>query len=454
VAADLVNADLSDADLFRANLQDANMQGVNLGKTYVVKADLKATNLSWANLQRANLLGADLSQAILCDASLVEANLFRVRFAAANLQQAILQESVCEAAQFDGAKLGAANFHKADLTGASLYKVDAVGTDFSRAVLTGACIEDWNISSSTDLQGVVCDYIYLQENNQERRPHGSDFQPGEFTQRFQKFLETVDLFFVDGVDWKAFLTSFQDLQLQYGDENLAVQGIERKGQSSFEIRLAVPPEADKAELERVAYERYEINLKALEAQYQQQLVLTEQYRQQADELKDELLDAYRQQAKQPGADMMEVVKLLASRPINVEATAVADNQSKQTTYDQRYAKFGGGFAAEGGIQIGGTLNDLSQTEDLTEAANKIQQLLTQLQSQSASEDAAQEEAAKALAAQAQQDPTLIGKLVNWGKALGGDASNAATSEAAKVAGGQAAKVVITKALTLLGLSLL
>ncbi|WP_204137301.1 hypothetical protein [Halomicronema sp. CCY15110] len=125
-----------------------------------------------------------------------------------------------------------------------------------------------------------------------------------------------------------------------------------------------------------------------------------------------------------------------------------------SNYDLRGSKFGGGFAAEGGIQVGGTLNDLSQTEDLTEAASKIQQLLTQLQSQSASEDVAHDEAAKALAAQAQQDPTLMGKLVNWGKALGGDASKAATSEAAKVAGGQAAKVVITKALALLGLSLL
>jgi hypothetical protein len=132
----------------------------------------------------------------------------------------------------------------------------------------------------------------------------------------------------------------------------------------------------------------------------------------------------------------------------------SDFMSEQNTVINVSSSFGGGVVAGGGIQVGGTLNALSQTEDLTEAASKIQQLLAQLQSQSVSEDTAQDEAAKALATQAQQDPTLVGKLVNWGKALGGDASKAATSEAAKVAGGQAAKAVVTKALTLLGLSLI
>ena len=70
--------------------------------------------------------------------------------------------------------------------------------------LTGACIEDWNINSATNLKDVVCEHVYLKEDSQERRPHDGSFQSGEFTQRFQNFLETVDLFFVDGVDWKAF----------------------------------------------------------------------------------------------------------------------------------------------------------------------------------------------------------------------------------------------------------
>ena len=338
VAANIVQADLRGVSLLGANLQGANLQGANLRRAYLVKANLKSTNLSWGRLQQVNLTSADLSQAMFYAANLSYANLSRANLVGADLRQATLMRAICEETQFIETKLSAASFYKADATGASFYKADAIGVDFQRVILTGTCIEDWNINSATNLKDVVCDYVYLKENSQERRPHGGSFQPGEFTQRFQKFLETVDLFFVDGVDWKAFLTSFQDLQSQYGDENLAVQGIERKGQSSFEIRLAVPPEADKAEIERMAYERYEADRQLREAQYQEQIAAKEDeitlYRQQADSLKDELLDAYRQQQPQNYVpDLVEVVKMLADRPITIdidnkfEGNAVVENNS-------------------------------------------------------------------------------------------------------------------------------
>ena len=199
------------------------------------------------------------------------------------------------------------------------------------------------------------------------------------------------------------------------------------------VQLEVSEDADKSAIEGRAKELYETQLKALEAQYEKQLRL--QGEQHVDEI-HRLIEFERMEK----ATLMGVI------------TTMAGNQGP--TYQFNNPKFGGGFAAESGIQIGGTFNDLSQTQDSAEATTKIQQLLAQFQDQSGSEDVAQDEAAKALAVHAQQNPTLMGKLVTWGKALGSDASKAATSEAAKVAGGEAAKVVITKALTLLGLSLL
>ena len=323
-----------------------------------------------------------MSQATLCNADLTSAILFRTILNSADLRQVTLQGAVCESAQFTETKLGTATFYKADLTDANFYKADAIGVDFSQAVLTGACIENWNINSATSLKDVVCDYVYLRENNQERRPHGGGFQPGEFTQRFQQFLDTVDLFFVDGVNWKAFLTSFQELQTQYGDENIAVQGIERKGQSSFEVRLAVSSDSDKAEIEQTAYERYETNLKQLESQFREQLAARDDeittYRQRTDSLKDELLEAYRQQSRQPGTDMMEVIKVLAARPINpvinVESSAVADQSSGKN--DLRNAQFAGGYAENvQRDQVGGTINNYGAS------FNDITRLITTLRDQ-------------------------------------------------------------------------
>lgn len=363
IAVNLVGADLQDTILLGANLQNANLRGALLNKASLVKANLRSVNLNWSKLQQTDLLGADLRQATLCNCDLTRATLFKTNLSGSDLRQANFHKSVCESAQFAEAKLSEATFNKADLTNASLYKVDAIGVDFSRAVLTGACIEDWNINSVTKFKDVVCDYVYLRENSQERRPHGGIFHPGEFTQRFQQFLDTVDLFFVDGVDWKAFLASFQDLQSEYGDENLAIQGIERKGHSSFEVRVAVAPESDKAEIEQIAYERYQINLNRLEAQYREHLAARDgevrHYQQESEKLTRELLDVYRgQQSVYQGQQeaFAEVTRLLASRPTTIEAKAVIEQNSGKN--DLRGAQFAGGYAETvQGNQIGGTINN-------------------------------------------------------------------------------------------------
>jgi hypothetical protein len=221
------------------------------------------------------------------------------------------------------------------------------------------------------LQEVACGYIYLYDNygkeevdNRRPRDPNKIFAPGEFTERFQKVLSTVDLFFADGIDWKAFLTSFQDLQTQYGDDNLMVQGFERKG-NGFEVRLAVSSDLDKAEIERTALQKYETQLQLVETCYRAEL-----------QAKDIEIKSYQRES----TNMMEIAKLLANRPITIEAKvkAVADNQSKSTEYNLQNSKFGGGFAAEGGIQIGGQFIDASSQQNLTEAAQDIQALLNQL----------------------------------------------------------------------------
>ncbi len=54
----------------------------------------------------------------------------------------------------------------------------------------------------------------------------------------------------------------------------------------------------------------------------------------------------------------------------------ADNQSKSVNYSFGNSKWGGGFAAEGGTQYGGTLNDFSQniSQNIDEITNLIQSL--------------------------------------------------------------------------------
>lgn len=80
--------------------------------------------------------------------------------------------------------------------------------------MTGTCLEAWNIDSTTELSGAICKYVYLLNNQRERRPSSGEFQPGEFTKLFEEVLDTVDLIFRNRIDWKAFAYSFNQLQVE------------------------------------------------------------------------------------------------------------------------------------------------------------------------------------------------------------------------------------------------
>ncbi|MFM5903220.1 MAG: pentapeptide repeat-containing protein [Dolichospermum sp.] len=135
--------------------------------------DLRATDLSYANLYGANLYGAELSKAILIWANLSKANLSKANLSKANLSKANLR----------GANLSAANLEKSQV----------IGTNFYNVTLTSACIKDWLLNSSTNLDGVICEYVYLDGIMTERRPINGNFEPGEFASLYKKIIENTDL---------------------------------------------------------------------------------------------------------------------------------------------------------------------------------------------------------------------------------------------------------------------
>ncbi len=104
---------------------------------------------------------------------------------------------------------------------------------------------------------------------------------------------------------------------------------------------------------------------------------------------------------------------------------------EKSTYYLNQAKFGGGFAAENGFQVGGNFIDLSNSNNLTDAAQQIQNLLNQLQNQGVSEEEAIQKAASDIAKQADDNPTVLGKLVKYGKFIADAAGKTTVSEAVK-----------------------
>ncbi|MBC1300029.1 pentapeptide repeat-containing protein, partial [Nostoc sp. UCD122] len=260
-----------------------------------------------------------------------------------------------------------------NLSGANLSSIQALGTDFTGAKFTGVCLEYWHTNSATKLNDIDCQYVYLKSDKQERRPSTSsrEFAPGEFTKLFQIALETVDLIFADGIDWKAFLLSFQELQDEYGQEKLSVQAFEKKSGNAFVVRLEVLPETNKAEIECRIIELYEVKLNALEGIYRKEL-----------QAKDEQIIIYKEQS----ASIMSLAKEMAARPIqniiDVKVTSKSKSMSEsyQSKYDQRNSN--NQFVDTAQTGSNSTFNQYNSSEQkktLAETASEIQKLLKQLE---------------------------------------------------------------------------
>ncbi|HEY9740503.1 MAG TPA: pentapeptide repeat-containing protein [Coleofasciculaceae cyanobacterium] len=372
--ADLIGANLSAANLSEAYLSEADLIGANLNSADFSRADLIGANLIGANLNGAYLSGADLSKANLSGADLIGAKLIGAKLSGtnlsgANLTRANLIGAYLRGANLRGATLNRANFSRTNLSKANLQRTKALNTNFNKAILTEACLEDWHINSGTNLDKVICDYVYLQTNQQERFPTEGSFAPGEFTQLFQKTLEAVELTFRNGIDWQAFLTSFQKLQVESGDLEVFIQAIENQNNGVLIIRLNVPPDVNKGEIENYLKQEYKAQLKAIDKEYRYHLQATY-----------EQIAIHRQQS----ANLAEIVKRMAGRTINVEARAIVEHKAvleacKDDPTDTQVSPFVDterGSLQEQSIQ---PTYVPEQKQNLIDTAIKIQKLLQQLE---------------------------------------------------------------------------
>ena len=413
---DGVEIDLEGANLEFANLEGANLKHANLQYTYLQYAKLQYAKLQYAyllgaylqytNLLGADLLGANLQYTNLQYAKLEGANLQDANLQDANLQDANLQDANLQDANLLGADLQDANLLGADLLGADLTITQALKTNFQNANLTGTCIQDWHINNETQFDGVICEYIYLKGKYQnyqlvfsDRRPHDPNktFAPGDFACLFQQINETLDLIFSKGIDWQAFLPSLQALQVEAGESHLRVQAIENKHDGAFVVKVAVPEDFDKGEMEKFFWQKYELKLEAAEEKYRSQL-----------QAKDIEIDIHRRQ----NADIMEIAKLLASRPINVEAKAVAGDKIEAENIG--IAKVSGGEINDS--KVAGVINE-AEEQNLAQAAEEIQQLLEQLEKTYPTETTADKMGlATEAITQIENNPPLKGKIVRAVKA--------------------------------------
>jgi uncharacterized protein YjbI with pentapeptide repeats len=196
--ADFTSATLKSTDFRRANLtrtrwrQAKKLDRVRPGTTYLLFPQVrqllitgqgKAQNFDRQPLRGVNLLGTNLADA-----------------------------------SFIGADLSEANLQEADLSRAKLVQTQLDETDLTGATLTGAYIEDWGITSHTNLHGVRCEYVFVrlptkEDPNPRRKPDNwnETFSDGDFADFIKPIVDTLDLYHNQDVDPRAIAISFKKL---------------------------------------------------------------------------------------------------------------------------------------------------------------------------------------------------------------------------------------------------
>jgi hypothetical protein len=387
--AKLIGVNLADAKLNRAELSGAMLSlayliGVNFSAANLSSADLTSADLSSADLSSANLNGANFREANLRVATLVEADLRGAVLVEADLREAELRGAILWGAILDEANLSRANFKEAHLNYADLVATQALATSFEKAILTGVCIKDWHTNSATNFNDVLCDYVYLEVDQQERRPHRDHFTPGEFTKLFQKARETVDLIFRNGVDWQAFLVSFEQLQVEAGDKALFIQAIENKNDGAFVIRVSVPSELDKSKIEQYFKRKYQLVIEVKDKQYRKYL------RKQLKD-KDDLIASYREQMtqikfiRQDNTKLIGIIETMAEKENfknyfhqpqigNFIDTAQSGSRQQSINHQHNYAPEQKQTLAEAAAEIQQLLKQLEQTNPSATEAEKIEHI--------------------------------------------------------------------------------
>jgi len=251
------SADLTDADFSSANLAKAYFEGAVLTRTKWFKVEYPKLNLKTSR-QRWHGETKFLTKQLLISGNGSNTNFDYMDLSSTNLCGANLTHT-----SFVGTDLSHSNLQEANLVGANLKQAKLEGTDLRGAILTGAYIEDWGITSTTKLENVQCEYVYMcvptkEKPNPLRKPDNlrETFAEGEFADFIQPLFDTLDLYHSQGVDPRAISIALKNLSDNHPDDNLQFVAMERRGNTGLNLRFTTTPGANKSELSHEYFSSY------------------------------------------------------------------------------------------------------------------------------------------------------------------------------------------------------
>ena len=277
-------ASLGGTSFYGADLENANFAEANLRSS-----DLRTSNLSgisWhhaKNLDTARIRGTYLEQPKIRQLVLTKIGKNQC-FDDLNLRRLNLEGAYLDDATFIRADLSGANLSYANLSRATLLKAQLYQTNLNRACLTGAYIQDWAISTDTQLDDIQCDYVYmhvptLDDPDPWRKPDNRNeiFKDGDFSdfiapiiktldlyqqqnidpRRMAHTFKTLDFFHHEGLDPSAAAVALKQLADQYPDAGLEIVALEGRGDEKIRMQARVTGQADRSKLSMEYFDKYQ-----------------------------------------------------------------------------------------------------------------------------------------------------------------------------------------------------
>jgi uncharacterized protein YjbI with pentapeptide repeats len=266
-------SNLTDADFTEATLKHTDFRGANLTRT----CWWRSQHLDQSQLERTYLEDAAIRQLVISKNGQAQ------NFDYQNLRPLNLQDANLIDASLIGTDLSEATLQNADLSRAKLAQTQLYRANLTNACLTGAYIQDWGISTDTQLQGVTCEYIYMRlpataDPDPCRKPDNrqENFQPGDFSDFIAPILttlelyrrqnvdprtitptfKTLDLFHPQGIDPTAAAIALQRLAESHPEAQLQVVALEGRGQEKIRVQAQVAGSVDRSQLSAEYFAQY------------------------------------------------------------------------------------------------------------------------------------------------------------------------------------------------------
>ncbi|NER99174.1 MAG: low-complexity protein [Symploca sp. SIO1B1] len=266
-------ANLTDADFSHTTLKSVDFREAILTRT----CWFRVKKLAQARVEGTYLADAKVRKLVTTKDGR-EQNFDNLNLRDLNLKDANLQD-----ASLINTDLSEATLQNANLFGAKLVQAQLYQTILTDACLTGAYIENWGISTDTQLDEVKCEYIYMQLPTKDdpdpcRKPDNRKeiFDEGDFADFIAPIIKTLDLYQTQNVDMRQLGSKFKTLDLfhhqgidptaaaiaviqlteNYPEAELEVMALEGRGKEKIRLQAKVAGDANRSRLSTEYSEKY------------------------------------------------------------------------------------------------------------------------------------------------------------------------------------------------------